>query len=60
MMSSDDGAGVANKPLEWTGHLQFSACALNCLPTTQGQRYTDDQWGEVTIAECDACFPVLQ
>lgn len=24
------------------------------------RRYTDDQWGEVTIAKYDACFPVLQ
>ncbi|MFM6127838.1 MAG: hypothetical protein ACKPBV_03650, partial [Sphaerospermopsis kisseleviana] len=30
------------------------------LPAGDAQRYTDDQWGEVTIAKYVACFPVLQ
>jgi hypothetical protein len=30
--------GTDNKPLEWTGHLRFPACALESLPATQGQR----------------------
>ena len=25
-----------------------------------GKRYTDDQWGEATITNYDACFPVLK
>jgi hypothetical protein len=29
-------------------------------PASDLERYTDDQWGEVTITKYDTCFPVLQ
>jgi hypothetical protein len=55
------GGNSSNTPLEWSGHHQLSAeASLFPLPATQEQRYTDDQWGEVTITKYDACFPVLQ
>lgn len=31
-----------NMPLEWTGHPRFPVSALELLPATQGQRYTDE------------------
>lgn len=36
------------------------SCIHSSLRPGDGERYTDDQWGEVNITKYDACVPMLQ